>query len=87
MNWMWFCGQPQEAWPKTTPFSLAYRVKAMAPAKVNVTPQAKIPRNIKVNKEMMLDFLDEIKERCHQALLQIKNYQHQIESYFNKRTS
>lgn len=74
---------------KTTPFSLAYRVKAMAPAKVNVTSQhqAKIPWNVKVNKEMMLDSLDEIKEWRDQALLQIKNYQYQIESYYNKNTS
>lgn len=52
-------------WSKTTPrgttnkiqFSLAYRVKAMALSEVNFPShcQPKMPQNIQLNKEMMLD--------------------------------
>ena len=34
---------------------------------------------------MLLDALDSIEERRDQALLCIQNYQHQIESYYNKK--
>ncbi|KAG2256187.1 hypothetical protein Bca52824_075481 [Brassica carinata] len=69
---------------KSTPFSLAYGLEAMAPAEVNVTSlrRSKMPQYVEVNKEMLLD---EIEERRDQALLWIQNYQHQIESYYNKR--
>ncbi|XP_048622678.1 uncharacterized protein LOC106393842 [Brassica napus] len=72
---------------KSTPFSLAYGVEAMAPAEVNVSSlrRSKMPQYVELNKEMLLDALDEIEERRDQALLRIQNYQHQIESYYNKR--
>ncbi|XP_033139102.1 uncharacterized protein LOC117130186 [Brassica rapa] len=72
---------------KSTPFSLAYGVEAMAPAEVNVSSlrRSKMPQYIELNKEMLLDALDEIEERRDQALLRIQNYQHQIESYYNKK--
>ena len=72
---------------KSTPFSLAYGVEAIAPAEVNVTSlqRSKMPQYVELNKEMMLDALDEIEERRDQALLRIPNYQHQIESYYNKK--
>ncbi|XP_013601115.1 PREDICTED: uncharacterized protein LOC106308502 [Brassica oleracea var. oleracea] len=56
---------------KATPFSMAYGGEAMAPADVNVTGlrHSKMP----------------IEERRDQALLRIQNYQHQIESYYNKK--
>ena len=59
----------------------------MAPAEVYVTSlrRSKMPQYVKLNKEMLLDALDEIDERRDQALLRIQNYQHQIESYYNKR--
>ena len=44
-----------------------------------------MPQYVELNKEMLLDALDEIEERRDQALLRIQNYQHQIESYYNKR--
>lgn len=60
---------------KTTQFSLVYWVEVLAPAKVNVTIlcRAKMPQNIELNKEMMLDALDKIEERCNKALLKIEN--------------
>ncbi|XP_013601080.1 PREDICTED: uncharacterized protein LOC106308461 [Brassica oleracea var. oleracea] len=72
---------------KSTPFSLAYGVEAMAPAEVNVSSlrRSKMPQYVELNKEMLPDTLDEIEERRDQALLRIQNYQHQIESYYNKR--
>jgi len=72
---------------KATPFSLAYGVEAMAPAEVNVSSlrRSKMPQYVELNKEMLLDALDEIEERRDQALLRIQNYQHQIESYYNKK--
>jgi len=72
---------------KSTPFSLAYGVEAMVPVEVNVTSlrRSKMPQYVKLNKEMLLDALDEIEERRDQALLRIQNYQHQIESYYNKK--
>ena len=72
---------------KSTPFSLAYGVEAMAPAEVNVSSlrSSKIPQYVELNREMLLDALDEIEERRDQALLRIQNYQHQIESYYNKK--
>ncbi|KAL0745544.1 hypothetical protein Bca101_101969 [Brassica carinata] len=59
----------------------------MAPAEVNVTSlrRLKMPQYVELNKEMLLDALDEIEERRDQALLRIQNYQHQIERYYNKR--
>ncbi|XP_013614194.1 PREDICTED: uncharacterized protein K02A2.6-like [Brassica oleracea var. oleracea] len=72
---------------KSTPFFLAYGVEAMAPTEVNVTSlrRSKMPQYVELNKEMLLDVLDEIEERRDQALLRIQNYQHQIESYYKKR--
>ncbi|XP_048613404.1 uncharacterized protein LOC125587236 [Brassica napus] len=72
---------------KSTPFSLAYGVEAMAPAEVNVSSlrRSKMPQYVELNKEMLLDALDEIEEQRDQALLRIQNYQHQIESYYNKK--
>ena len=63
---------------KSTPFSLAYGMEAMAPAEVNVTSfrRSKMPQYVELNQEMMLDA---------QALLRIQNYQNQIESYYNKK--
>ncbi|KAF8085674.1 hypothetical protein N665_0652s0002 [Sinapis alba] len=71
---------------KTTPFSLAYGIKAMAPAEVNVTSlrRSKMPHLESLNSNMLLDALDQIEERRDQALLRIQNYQNQIESYYNK---
>lgn len=52
----------------------------MAPTEVKVTSvrRSKMAQNIKLNRDMLLDALDEIGERCDQALLHIQNYQHQI---------
>ncbi|XP_048596409.1 uncharacterized protein LOC125578145 [Brassica napus] len=38
-----------------------------------------------LNRDMLLDALDDIEKKRHQALLRIQNYQHQIESYYNKK--
>ncbi|KAL0733702.1 hypothetical protein Bca4012_009912 [Brassica carinata] len=72
---------------KVTPFSMAYGIEAMAPAEVNVTSlrRSKMPLNVELNRDMLLDALDNIEEKRDQALLRIQNYQHQIESYYNKR--
>ena len=73
---------------------MAHRVEAMAPTEVNVTSlrRSKMPQNVELNSDMLLDALDAIKERRDQALLriqnyqhQIENYQHQIENYYNKK--
>ena len=67
---------------------MAYGIKAMAPAEVNVTSlrRSKMPQNVKVNHAMLLDALDDIEEKRDQALLRIQNCQHQIESYYNKKS-
>ncbi|XP_018454115.1 uncharacterized protein LOC108825305 [Raphanus sativus] len=72
---------------KCTPFSMAYGVEAMAPAEVNVTSlrRSRMPQNVALNQSMLLDALDAIEEHRDQALLRIQNYQHQIESYYNKK--
>ncbi|XP_048611602.1 uncharacterized protein LOC125585924 [Brassica napus] len=72
---------------KATPFSMAYGVEAMAPAEVNVTSlhRSRMPQNVELNRDILLDALDDIKEKRDQALLRIQNYQHQIESYYNKK--
>ncbi|XP_048624081.1 uncharacterized protein LOC111209022 [Brassica napus] len=72
---------------KATPFSMAYGVEAMAPAEVNVTSlrRSRMPQNVELNRDMLLDALDDIEEKHDQALLRIQNYQHQIESYYNKK--
>ncbi|XP_048628323.1 uncharacterized protein LOC125597842 [Brassica napus] len=72
---------------KTTPFSMAYGIEAMAPAEVNVTSlrRSRMPQNAEINRDMLLDALDDIEEKRDQALLRIQNYQHQIESYYNKK--
>ncbi|XP_056853016.1 uncharacterized protein LOC130502257 [Raphanus sativus] len=72
---------------QATPFSLAYGVEAMAPAEVNVTSlrRSKMPLHDEINRDMLLDALDNIEERRDQALLRIQNYQNQIESYYNKK--
>ncbi|XP_048604735.1 uncharacterized protein LOC111205622 [Brassica napus] len=72
---------------KATPFSMAYGVEAMAPAEVNVTSLhlSRMPQNVKLNRDMLLDALDDIEENRDQALLRIQNYQHQIESYYNQK--
>ncbi|XP_056855723.1 uncharacterized protein LOC130505154 [Raphanus sativus] len=72
---------------KSTPFSLAYGMEAMAPAEVNVTSlrRAKMPQFVELNQDMLLDALDELEEKRDQALLRIQNYQNQIESYYNKK--
>lgn len=59
----------------------------MAHAEVNVTSlrRAKIPQLGKLNKEMMLDALEEIEERRDQEILSIQNYQHLAESYYNMK--
>ncbi|XP_056854536.1 uncharacterized protein LOC130503993 [Raphanus sativus] len=73
---------------KSTPFSLAYGMEAMAPAEVNVTSlrRAKMPQFVELNQDMLLDALDELEEKRDQALLRIQNYQNQIESYYNKKS-
>ena len=72
---------------KSSPFSMADGVEAMVPAEVKVTSlrRSKIPQNIELNSDMLLDALDAIEERHDQALLRIQNYQHQIENYYNKK--
>ena len=72
---------------KSTPFSMAHGVEAMAPAEVNVTSlrRSKMPQSIELNSDMLLDALDGIEERRDQAVLRIQNYQHQIENYYNKK--
>ncbi|WZZ77688.1 hypothetical protein YC2023_098260 [Brassica napus] len=72
---------------KSTPFSLAYGMEAMAPAEVNVTSlrRSKMPQHVELNQEMLLDTLDELEEKRDQALLRIQNYQNQVESYYNKK--
>ncbi|KAL0742703.1 hypothetical protein Bca4012_084216 [Brassica carinata] len=59
----------------------------MASAVVNVTSlrRSKMPQHVELNEYMLLNALDELEERRDQALLRIQNYQHQIESYYNKR--
>jgi len=66
---------------------MAHGVEAMAPTEVNVTSlrRLRIPQNIELNSDMLFDALDAIEERRDQALLRIQNYQHQIESYYNKK--
>ena len=66
---------------------MAHGVEAMALAEVNVTSlhPSKMPQNVELNSDMLLDALDAIEERRDQALLRIQNYQHQIESYYNKK--
>ncbi|XP_056862280.1 uncharacterized protein LOC130509965 [Raphanus sativus] len=61
---------------KSTPFSLAYGMEAMAPAEVNVTSlrRAKMPQFVELNQDMLLDALDELEEKRDQALLRIQNY-------------
>ena len=72
---------------KSTPFSMAHGVEAMAPAEVNVTSlrRSRMPQNVELNSGMLFDALDAIEERRDQALLRIQNYQHQIEGYYNKK--
>ncbi|XP_033138789.1 uncharacterized protein LOC117129318 [Brassica rapa] len=72
---------------KSTPFSLAYGMEAMAPAEVNVTSlrRSKMPQHVELNQEMLLDALDGLEEKRDQALLRIQNYQNKIESYYNKK--
>ena len=41
-----------------------------------------MPQNIELNSDMLFDAIG---ERRDQALLRIQNYQHQIESYYNKK--
>ena len=43
-----------------------------------------MPQNIELNNDRLFNALDTIEERRDQALLRIHNYQHQIESYYNK---
>ena len=59
----------------------------MAPAEVNVTSlrRLKMPQNVALNHQMMLNALDQLEERRDQALLRIQNYQHLAESYYNKK--
>ncbi|KAL0660696.1 hypothetical protein Bca4012_097533 [Brassica carinata] len=59
----------------------------MAPAEVNVTSlrRSRMPQNVELNRDMLLDALDDIEEKRDQALLRIQNYQHQIVSYYNKK--
>ena len=63
------------------------RGRSNAPAEVNVTSlrRSKMPQNVELNNDMLLDALDAIEERRDQALLRTQNYQHQIESYYNKK--
>ncbi|XP_048613220.1 uncharacterized protein LOC125587118 [Brassica napus] len=72
---------------KATPFSMAYGVEAMAPAEVNVMSlrRSRMPQNVELNRDMLLNALDDIEEKRDQALLRIQNYQHQIESYYNQK--
>ncbi|XP_013733765.2 uncharacterized protein LOC106437417 [Brassica napus] len=72
---------------KSTHFSMAHGVEAMAPAEVNVTSlrRSKMPQNVELNCDLLFDALDAIEERRDQALLRIQNYQHQIEIYYNKK--
>ncbi|XP_013601104.1 PREDICTED: uncharacterized protein LOC106308489 [Brassica oleracea var. oleracea] len=72
---------------KSTPFSMAHGVEAMAPAEMNVTSlrRSRMPQNIELNSDILFDALDAIEERRDQALLRIQNYQHQIESYYKKK--
>ena len=72
---------------KSTPFSMAHGVEAMAPAELNVTSlrRSTMPQNVELNSDMLFDALDAIEERRDQALLRIQNYQHQIEGYYNKK--
>lgn len=44
-----------------------------------------MPEYVELNQDILLDALDEIEERRDQGLLKIQNYQHQIESYYNKK--
>ena len=59
----------------------------MAPAKVYVTSlhRSKMLQNVELNIDLLLDALDDIEERRDQALLRIQNYQHKIESHYNKK--
>ena len=66
---------------------MAYGIEAMTPAEVNVTSLccSKMPQNVKLNHDILLDALEDIEEKRDQALLRIQNYQHHIESYYNKK--
>ncbi|WZY87100.1 hypothetical protein YC2023_033484 [Brassica napus] len=59
----------------------------MAPAEVNVTSlrRSKMPHIAKLNRDMLLDGLDDIEEKRDQEFLRIQNYQLQIERYYNKK--
>ncbi|XP_022549733.2 uncharacterized protein K02A2.6-like [Brassica napus] len=59
---------------KSTPFSLTHGVEAMAPAEENVTSlhRSKMPQNVELNNDMLLDALDAIEERRGQAFLRIR---------------
>ena len=59
----------------------------MAPAEVSVTSLrgSKMPQHVELNRDMLFNALDAIEEQRDQALLRIQNYQHQIESYYNKK--
>ena len=63
---------------KSTPFSLAYGMEAMAPAEVNVTSlrRSKMPQHVELNQEMLLDALDGLEEKRDQALLRIDHAYH-----------
>ncbi|KAL0722739.1 hypothetical protein Bca4012_037338 [Brassica carinata] len=84
---LWSHRTTPRAATKATPFSMAYGIEAMAPAEVNVTSlrRSKMPLNADLNRDMLLDALDNIEETRDQGLLCIQNYQHQIECYYNKR--
>lgn len=71
----------------TTPFSLVYEVQAKELVKVNISSlkESKMPQKVEVNKEMILNASGEIEEHRDQALLQIQNYQHLAERYYNKK--
>ncbi|KAL0712327.1 hypothetical protein Bca4012_019305 [Brassica carinata] len=58
----------------------------MAPAEVNVSSlrHSKMPQHAELNEDMLLNALDEPEERRDQARPN-PNYQHQIESYYNRR--
>ncbi|KAL0876390.1 hypothetical protein Bca101_026095 [Brassica carinata] len=72
---------------KSTPFSLAYGMEAVALAEVNVTSlrRSKMPQYVEPNRDMLLDALDELEEKRDQVLLRIQNYHNQIESYYSKK--
>lgn len=72
---------------RTTPFSLAYGMEAMAPSEVGLSTirRSMLIANPALNDQMLLDNLDTVEERRNKALLRIQNYQQAAAKFYNKK--